>query len=301
MKTFEVMENVVIYQDLFSKEDLANILSVLKDSETDISNIKKPGIDSVYDDHGIQPEPRNDGSIIKKWAPWYTFGSRTIFDHTVKENDSDVYKKQKEIQDIIISAIKKVNDDYFPKFGASDWDFTSDFVFSELEALKHETKPTERFTIDFHTDTHEHTYSEPGWKHVLTYTFYPNDDYDGGEIQFLNEKDSKLITYKPKAGDISVFPSGKPYWHSAVSVKEGTKTFLRLFVLLHTDGTNDYKEFIDKYGKEKWEEHLQKTKVTKINVLIENDPGAQDILEGSRFPIYYINKDDSIYVDGRNL
>ena len=48
---------------------------------------------------------------------------------------------------------------------------------------------------------------------------YLNDDFDGGELNFplLNFK------YYPAAGDIVVFPSGAPFTHEALPVKEGVK------------------------------------------------------------------------------
>lgn len=48
---------------------------------------------------------------------------------------------------------------------------------------------------------------------------YLNDDYEGGEIEFIafNEK------YKPKAGTLILFPSNYAYTHIAHPVTKGTK------------------------------------------------------------------------------
>jgi hypothetical protein len=48
---------------------------------------------------------------------------------------------------------------------------------------------------------------------------YLNDDFDGGELNFpfINFK------YYPMAGDVVVFPSGAPYTHEAMPVRQGVK------------------------------------------------------------------------------
>jgi hypothetical protein len=48
---------------------------------------------------------------------------------------------------------------------------------------------------------------------------YLNDDYSGGELEFVNFN----ITIKPKAGMLVIFPSSYPYAHIAHPVKTGTK------------------------------------------------------------------------------
>ena len=39
---------------------------------------------------------------------------------------------------------------------------------------------------------------------------YLNDDYDGGDISFINQD----ISFKPKAGDLVMFPGNIHYWYS---------------------------------------------------------------------------------------
>ncbi len=48
---------------------------------------------------------------------------------------------------------------------------------------------------------------------------YLNDNYEGGEIEFVNFG----IKIKPKAGSLLVFPSSYPYRHIAHPVTSGTK------------------------------------------------------------------------------
>lgn len=56
-------------------------------------------------------------------------------------------------------------------------------------------------------------------KRAISVLIYLNDDYDGGEIEFVNFN----IKIKPKAGTLIFFPSNYPYKHIAHPVTYGTK------------------------------------------------------------------------------
>ena len=49
--------------------------------------------------------------------------------------------------------------------------------------------------------------------------YYPNDDYDGGELEFIHFG----VTIKPKAGQLFMFPSGYSYEHKVHPVRSGTR------------------------------------------------------------------------------
>jgi hypothetical protein len=82
------------------------------------------------------------------------------------------------------------------------------------------------FGLGFHLDIATADPS-PGYKHIFTIIFYLNDNYEYGEILFTyndhfnNEsfpsKDMKILKYKPKAGDVIVFPAHFPHAASAPS------------------------------------------------------------------------------------
>lgn len=63
---------------------------------------------------------------------------------------------------------------------------------------------------------HDHGYS---YNCVVSLVGYPNDDYEGGEINFRLQN----LTVKPKAGDLFIFPSNFMYPHRAMPVKSGVK------------------------------------------------------------------------------
>jgi hypothetical protein len=63
---------------------------------------------------------------------------------------------------------------------------------------------------------HDHGYS---YNCTVSLVAYPNDDYEGGELVFR----SWDLTYKPKAGDVVIFPSNYMYPHTAKMVESGFK------------------------------------------------------------------------------
>ena len=68
---------------------------------------------------------------------------------------------------------------------------------------------------------HFQEHADHGWSYVCTVSLvaYPNDDYEGGELSF-----GKLgISFKPKAGDLYLFPSTYLFSHRAMPVTSGLK------------------------------------------------------------------------------
>lgn len=108
---------------------------------------------------------------------------------------------------------------------------------------------TKNHTLPFHTDfNQEHSIKIPNAEYTIT--IYLNDDYVGGEIDYrifngtihemdmidgeLVSKDPSYgeipkIAYRPKAGDIIIFPSRPPYYHGVRRVESGIKKFVRMF------------------------------------------------------------------------
>ena len=77
------------------------------------------------------------------------------------------------------------------------------------DLLKYE--PGEEYTV--------HSDYAPNKKRVVSGLIYLNEDFEGGELEFplLN------FTYKPKAGDLVLFPSNYIYAHAAKPVTSGTR------------------------------------------------------------------------------
>lgn len=320
MKKIKIMPKVVVYKDLFGQEEIQDILKTIRDSENSIEDYyATPPEESAYrDEHGIQPMPKDDVSIINKWTPWYTYGSRTILNNrNLINTDNLSNKKEFVLRGKIINLLNLVHKDYMQDLeNLEGWPYEIDNLdlcddihnalgLGVIEILKHKIVSDEELAIGYHTDFHEHKMEAPGEKQIITYTIYLNDDYEGGEIEFIDERENKLITYKPKAGDITVFPSGKPYWHSAKAVRGGTnKVFFRTFAIHYYPGSESWISGSLKYGEEVW----QNMELDRIKDTVDSgEVGRQIVKDGQKpiegknlFPLY-INKDQDIYVDGRLL
>lgn len=59
----------------------------------------------------------------------------------------------------------------------------------------------------------------PYYACTISAVVYLNDDYDGGEIEFIRQG----LVVKPEVGDIVMFPSNFVYEHASLEVRSGTK------------------------------------------------------------------------------
>jgi hypothetical protein len=68
---------------------------------------------------------------------------------------------------------------------------------------------------------HFQEHSDHGFSYncVVSLVAYPNDDYEGGELEFRLQG----LKVKPRAGDLFIFPSNYMYPHKSLPVKSGTK------------------------------------------------------------------------------
>ena len=120
-------------------------------------------------------------------------------------------------------------------------------------------------TMTYHTDYQWAEYDSPKPKFALTCTMYLNDDYEGGDVIFKvkNKKDKKI--YKPKSGDVVVFPSGHPdllsengtYFHGVKEISKKDKYFIRYFYMLPGKPSEDWLYLKEKYGNN-WENMYEK-------------------------------------------
>jgi hypothetical protein len=112
-------------------------------------------------------------------------------------------------------------------------------------------------TMNYHTDYVLKDCESPGEKFAVTAVFYPNDEYGGGGISFRligEEGVLKQIDYKPKAGDIVMFPSDHPYYHGVKRITGAPKYITRMYWQYDYTGSEDWHELNAKYGSEKFAE-----------------------------------------------
>ena len=74
-----------------------------------------------------------------------------------------------------------------------------------------------KYKIDDYVREHVDTYA--GEHRTLSCSIILNDDYEGGEISFFNDKVRPFL----KKGDMLIFPSGFTYPHQVLPVTSGTR------------------------------------------------------------------------------
>lgn len=118
---------------------------------------------------------------------------------------------------------------------------------------------SESKAMRYHSDYIREPIQTAGFKFVLTTTSYFNDDYIGGDLDFAI--DGKLIGYKPKAGDIIVFPSGHPeyltengnvFLHGVQKCTEGEKYFSRMYWAKYEPASQEWNDKVAEFGLEEW-------------------------------------------------
>ncbi len=133
-----------------------------------------------------------------------------------KSKNARIFSDSKEVsrmvtlrQKLAISIIPMLND-YCNTFNASY------YWIESLEFLKYDT-------TDFF---HEHNDLGQGLTRRISLVFYPNDDYVGGEIEFINHG----LKVKPKANQLIMFPSDYEYIHKVHEITEGVKFSVASFL-----------------------------------------------------------------------
>jgi predicted 2-oxoglutarate/Fe(II)-dependent dioxygenase YbiX len=159
-------------------------------------------------------------STISRWGEWnastdsmttYGIGKSGVFEsgQMVDENDFEAYKISSKIyslSEFAISSYCNIN------MIAKPW----------LPNFFNIKKYSPGADMGPHIDSNDPT----NIKHpVISGVMYLNDNYDGGEIDFPNQK----LSIKPKAGSIIIFPSTDPYVHHPKKINSGNKYMVPLF------------------------------------------------------------------------
>jgi hypothetical protein len=210
---------------------------------------------------------------LTPWRDWKPMGNLMLVDgdHGSYGDEPDKDKKYLEyLLTEINNAFMESTKDFFESYSSSSgwpdfiktWD-RSDPAWSKSGISFLRYNPTNYnfnpqtgkpgLAMDYHTDTHEFNADSPGNKFVVTATMYLNDNYDGGEVSFLDEESGSVTDYKPKAGDVTVFPSGAPYYHGIKPIFGNERYLLRMFWFYRFDGTSEWHANKDKYGEELWQ------------------------------------------------
>ena len=114
---------------------------------------------------------------------------------------------------------------------------------------------SEDYAMSFHTDFVTPEKEMAGYKFIISTTAYLNDNYENGEICFI--VDNNYISYKPKKGDVIVFPSTPPFYHGVRKAKGSDRFMIRGFWKYYSEASKEWIDNQKTYGKEKWFEMEQ--------------------------------------------
>ena len=224
----------------------------------------------------------SDKNFYAKWTPWYTFGWMALVQDSNGVPEFANFERQC-YQDVTNAAheamrhYQKVNGISDPNTGDELPILTNPGPCS-YKPHSSDGNSSDPKAMGFHVDFIPETVNFPGEKFMITCCVYPNDDYDGGEIEFW--ADGKAIRYKPKAGDILVFPSGnplfpgdgRPYFHSVCSTGKGEKWLFRAFGKYVDPVTPEWEAGVQKYGEEEWKQQVCGTDNEKKDVYSKAGP-----------------------------
>jgi 2OG-Fe(II) oxygenase superfamily len=202
----------------------------------------------------MQSEESSDGKyFLNKWDPWAHFGTYTQpkDEHTLQSAEAGIiFDDEKSLNEEIRISYDKAISHYVNHTGTKlpeDARYSGHSYckyFNKIDTLKN------NMTMQYHTDYIISERDMPGEKFFITCTFYINDNYDGGDIEFYVNGD--ITNHKPSAGDLVVFPSGEPFYHGVKTIPSGNKFFVRNFVMHTYNGSEEWLENQRKFGAHRW-------------------------------------------------
>jgi len=224
----EIYPKIMVYSDLLKDPD--RLYKIMKKSEQD-----------------------SDGKFyLRKWTDWSIFGTYTQQKHDPKEEfqSGDRYDEEKYLSDSVYEAYQKAIDHYIDYYDIKLPE-TAELASSSFSKYDYQSVVEDNdMAMQYHTDFVISEKDMPGQKFLLTCTTYINDDYEGGAVEFYIN--GEIVTFKPKAGDILVFPSGDPYYHGVTAISKAPKFFIRNFMMYEFDGTKEWLDNQKRYGAMRW-------------------------------------------------
>jgi hypothetical protein len=255
----EIYPKIFVYKNLF--KDINKTYAILKNS--------KGGEDEFF----------------SPWSKWSHFGeylSPTVkgrFYHLNLE-DVELLKTKTEIAEDQKSVLLEILQNFHLTtkhyIEANNIDFNSDRIVpgtidkngDAVEEWKMTGPSIARYRTDiedevammYHSDYIREPIVSPGYKFAITALAYFNDDYEGGEIDFI--VDGEAYMYKPEAGDFLLFPSGHPeiltkngsvYIHGVMPAKGSSKYLARMYWQKYSVGDKEWFEKEKEFGKDIWE------------------------------------------------
>lgn len=253
-----------------------------------------PNVDQVFDQVVKSSNDKVGSELFPAWGDWTANWQGkacqiNLFNNKVKQSDSEEIVTQKNIMSGLVDAYtyayKNYIDSYKDKdncpWDIEDWDYNNSslWVHESLATMLKYTNPDLiedkgiqylGKAMHYHTDADHSDLESPKYKKIMTVTMYLNDDYEGGEVSFYDTKTNKLYNYKPKKGDVTVFPSYRPYYHGVLPFAGNDRYLIRMFFQYNYPGSSGWLSNEIKYGKEVWEQ-MEKEKIVSSYNNSENN------------------------------
>jgi hypothetical protein len=257
LEAIEIYPNILVYKNMF--KDVSKSYKVLTDSLVETEDrLFSPWTQwSIFGDY-LNP-------IIPNFSMSYRNGILEDVDaktETQEDQKNFVLEMMENFHLVTADYIKRYNVDVDLNETCLDdngntintWRWTGGTI-----GKYHTSSETEKHGMRYHSDYMPEQADAPGYKFIITCTIYFNDDYEGGEVDFV--MGDKLVKYKPEAGDLLVFPSGhpdylteegKPYLHGVMPSYNKNKFLSRMYWQKYQKGTDEWYEKEKEFGKDVW-------------------------------------------------
>jgi hypothetical protein len=231
MEKFEIAPCVIVYRD--PSIDIVKLYDLLKKYQKENNLYFNPtelDVDRLNESTDKFVFEKNRNMLL----PWGNVGKRIYIpflnEITKLEEDSEAFILLKSIYNSYIKIYEDYVNEHFdcgklPPFTKRLFNNQMPMMFTLLkqekkgEALDY-VDHTEPDLMQYHVDTFnydihgEEEIPKAGARNIATLNTYVNDDYEGGKINFFYVGDPKFkVSYKPKAGDMIMYPSGWPITH----------------------------------------------------------------------------------------
>jgi len=199
-------------------------------------------------------------SMWPEWEPWYEQGknvNQLFYRNQFNSNEEDPEEIliEKEILMHISEIYDFIQKDYLSEYDADKGVWPSyikqwDKVWEKLDPIHinvykynksyFDSMSKDGLMLEYHVDEMPENVHDSMWHQVVTITFYLNDNYTGGEICFYDEGENKAYKYKPKLGDVTVFPSAAPFYHAVEHFSGADRYFMRIFIPYSAAGDEEW-------------------------------------------------------------
>jgi hypothetical protein len=224
-----------------------------------------------------------EDGLFSPWTQWSYFGeylNPTFIGHphglSVEYLEKIQTKTEKqECQKLAILELFKnfhlVTDDYAKRNNvdidkektvlANDGTIVKEWQMTGPSIARYRTDIEDPIAMTYHSDYIREPIVSPGYKFAITALAYFNDEYEGGEIDFI--ANGEAYKYKPEAGDFLVFPSGHPeilrdgdnvYLHGVLPPVGASKYLSRMYWMKYSIGDSEWFKKEEEFGKEKWQD-----------------------------------------------